>query len=265
MSFKENILKKIEINGLVDKVLLSFKHQDNSPKIDKAAMQRLLELSRYQYTHKRDLDLYVKAEVSGTERIVVLDNELCLYRTSIDDVVLRKSPTIKEMISIRNAIKILNDSDVVVSKKDATVKTVQMECIDMLDLTCDRSDIEAIASDGRIALEIEDPQEVLECLIIFSELLDYNLPPPGFLVSDHEVRGALVPKENGEILYGPIVIYSSSRNRLKMIAEPISSMDKQKKEFVRHVAMGKEKASAEGPFVFQLLKDAAAEFLFDQR
>ncbi|MFC1815141.1 hypothetical protein ACFL0M_04190 [Thermodesulfobacteriota bacterium] len=263
MSFKENLLIKIKIDKLAGKVILSLKHQDG-PKVDKDAMKSLLEMSPYQYIRKRDLDLYVQKEASDTERVLVLDNELSLYRTSLDDVVLRKSPTIKEMISIRNAIKILNDTDVVVSKKTDTVNTIQTECIDMLDLSYDRSDLEAIAREGSIALEIEDTEGVLESLVIFSELLGLSPLPRSFFISDHEVMGALTQKENGGILYGPIVIYRPINNSLNIIDEQISSLDKQKVEFARNVALGKEKASVEGPYVFHYLKDTAVKKLFDK-
>ena len=48
---------------------------------------------------------------------------------------MRKSPTIKEMISIRNAFKIINDKDVKISTKDESLKTIQKECIDLIDLS----------------------------------------------------------------------------------------------------------------------------------
>ena len=112
MSFKENLLKKIQIDRLADRVSASLKpREDGVVKVDKSAMQQLLEMASYRHLHERDLDLYISPD---TTRILVLDNELARYATSVEDVALRKSPTLKEMLSIRNAIKILNDSDVVV-------------------------------------------------------------------------------------------------------------------------------------------------------
>ena len=57
-----------------------------------------------------------------------------LYDT-VADVGMRKSPTIREMVSIRNAMKILSDADVVASKKEASVRTIQEECLSALDLS----------------------------------------------------------------------------------------------------------------------------------
>jgi hypothetical protein len=84
----------------------------------------------------------------GKTRILVLDNDLTIYHTTVEDVVLRKSPTVKEMVSIRNAIKILNDKDVVISKKEASLKTIRDICIDQLDLHYTAADIDGIA--GRV-------------------------------------------------------------------------------------------------------------------
>ena len=257
MSFKENLLKKIDIDQLAENVRLSLKRQDNGSRVDKTSMKRLLDIASYQYERHRDLDLYVKENPAGALRILVLDNELAIYATAVEDVVLRKSPTIKEMLNIRNAIKILNDSNVVVCKKADSVATVQKECIDTLDLSLNRSDLEAIAADGRIALEIDDSEGVRECLSLFRKLLDFSPPPRQFSVGPLEIAGKLTTKENGELLFGPAVIYRPAGNNLKYIEETISTEDRQRSDFLLQVAAGKVKAAGEGPAVFQYLKDIA--------
>ena len=116
-------------------------------------MRDLLQFAGYDVLRERDLDLYIQ-DLDGTmKKILVLDNELAVYHTTVQDVAMRKSPTIKEMLSIRNAIKILNDADVVVSKRDESITTIHNECIDALDLSFDRSDLESIEKDGAAALE----------------------------------------------------------------------------------------------------------------
>ena len=70
-------------------------------------MRSMLELSPYQYQKSRDLELYVQENDQEQKMIFVLDNELPIYKTTIDDVTMRKSPLIKEMVKIRNIIKIL--------------------------------------------------------------------------------------------------------------------------------------------------------------
>jgi hypothetical protein len=262
VAFKENLLKKIQIDQLAENVRLSLKRQDNGSRVDKTSMKRLLEIALYRYERQRDLDLYVKENPAGAIRILVLDNELAIYATTVEDVVLRKSPTIKEMINIRNAIKILNDTNVVVCKKADSVAAVQKECMDTLDLSMNRSDLEVIAEDGRIALEIDDSKGIRESLSLFRKLLDFSPPPRQFSAGPLEIAGKRTVKENGELLFGPAVIYRPADNSLKYIEETISTLDRQHADFMLRVAAGKVKATAEGAAVFQYLKDIAIEKFF---
>jgi len=255
MSFKENLLTKLKINNLANKVIASIGPVESGSKVDKDAMRSLLELSPYQYQKARDLDLYVQGSDQEQKTIFVLDNELPIYRTTIDDVVMRKSPLIKEMVKIRNIIKILKDTDVKLSRKDESVKAIQKECIDQIDLSFNESDIAEIAKDGQASLERDYPAGVIECLELFAELLDYKPAPKAFQLGRHKIFGALTPKAGGEVLYGPMIIYSLIHGTLKLIEEQISSFDKTKIEFVQQVAAGKQKAAVEGADVFQFLKN----------
>jgi hypothetical protein len=255
MSFKENLLKKIQIDALAQKVISSWGPPGSGMRIDKDAMQDLLEMSIYTHQKKRDLDLYVADSADEHKKILVLDNELPIYMTTIEDVVLRKSPYIKEMVSIRNAIKILKDSDVKISIKDASVKAVRKACIDLLDLSYKEADIEEIARDGAASLENKYVEGVTESLALFAELLKYRPPPKAFSIRHQEIFGALTEKEAGEVLYGPIVIFSLIDNSLKLLETPLSSFDKKNIDYVRQVAAGNEKADIEEQDVFRYLKD----------
>ena len=153
VSFKENLLKKIKIDQLAAKVIASIGPAESGSKLDKDAMRSLLEMSPYQHQKARDLDLYVEGMDQEPKKILVLDNELPIYRTTIADVAMRKSPLIKEMVNIRNIVKILKDADVKISRKDESVKAIQQVCIERLDLSFDSSDIEEIAKDGQASLE----------------------------------------------------------------------------------------------------------------
>ena len=256
MSFKENLLKKIRIDALAQKVISSWGSPGSGMRIDKDAMRDLLEMSIYTHQKKRDLDLYVADSEDKHKKILVLDNELPIYLTTIEDVVLRKSPYIKEMVSIRNAIKILKDSDVKISIKDASVKIVQQECIDRLDLSYNEADLEEIAREGAASLENKYVEGVTESLVLFAELLKYRPPSKAFSIRHHEIFGAMTEKEAGEVLYGPMVIFSLIDNSLKLIESSVSSFDKKNIDYVRQVAAGNEKADIEGHDVFRYLKDA---------
>jgi len=254
MSFKENLLKKIRIKQLSRKVLASIGPAESGQKIDKDAMRSLLEISPYQFQQARDLDLYIEKGGDEPNRILVLDNELPIYKTSVEDVLIRKSPYIKEMTKIRNIIKILKDSDVKVSRKEESVKTVANECIDRLDLSFEAADIRELVEEGISSLENGYAEGVQESLALFSELLGYQPAPQAFQIRHHEILGALMEKPAGELVFGPIIIFSRIDNSLRLLSDQISSFDKPKIEFFQKAAQGNEKAAVEGSEVFKYLE-----------
>jgi len=258
MGFKENLLKKVQIGQLSRKVIASFGPPGGPGKIDKEAMRPLLEMGPYRYQKERDLDLYIEELEEAKSRILVLDNELPIYRTTVEDVTLRKSPYTKEMLSIGNIIKILRDSDVKISRREESVQIVQQACIDRLDLSYDASDIELIAKEGAASLENGYSEGILESLTLFAEMLDYRMPPKAFRIRHHDIFGAVTEISSAEILYGPAVILSRIDNSLKLIEEEISSLDQAKIVFFRQVALGRESPTIEGQEVFQWLKDAVS-------
>ena len=261
MFFKENLLKKIEIDKMAKQVIASMGPPESGRKIDKKIMRSLLEMTDYTYKRKRDLDLYIEDVDAEKTRILVLDNDLAIYNTSIYDVAMRKSPTVKEMMNPYNIIKILKDTDVVMSKKAASVSTIQKECIAKLNLFFDASDIDEIAEDGLASLGKEYADGVVESLDLFAEVLNYRAAPKAFRIRHNQIVGALTQKESREDLFGPMVLYSMIHNAMKLIDEQIGSFDKGKIDFFQKVAAGKQKASAEGPDVFQYLRAAALKLI----
>jgi len=255
MSFKENLLRKIEIDRLSRRVLASIGSSESGLKIDKDAMRRLLKMSSYRHQKERDLDLYIQERGGEPSRILVLDNELPIYETTVQDVVIRKSPYTKEMLSIRNIIKILNDSDVKRSRKQASLESVQQDCIDGLDLTYAADDIEAIAAEGNQSLDNSYTDGMLESLALFAELLGWRPPPKALRMRHHEILGAVAEKQGGEILYGPAVTLSRIDNSLVLFEAPISSVDKGAIAHFQKVARGEAKAAVEGKAVFEWLKN----------
>jgi len=149
MSFKENLKKKMLIDSLSKTVSQSIGPSGMSRRVDKETMRRLLALSPFVLENRRDLELYFRELEPGLGEVLVLDNELPVYRnTSLEDVTLRKSPELKEMVSIRNIIKILNDSDILMCKGREALGYVQRLALDLLDLRYDERDIEEMADEG---------------------------------------------------------------------------------------------------------------------
>jgi hypothetical protein len=256
MGFKENLRQKIAIDRLAEQVLDSWGAPDDPGRIDRQAMEALLALSTFTYQRERDLDLYIRDAGDGAQSVLVLDNELKVYHTSIEDVALRKSPTVKEMVSVRNAIKILNDKDVVVSAKTDTVQRLKQELIAGLDLAHTRADIEAIAGDGRNALENRYADGVIDILTLFAELLGYVKAPKRFEVAHTHIWGQVGTDAAGVQRFGPLVMFSLLDNGLKMVREPISAKDGEAIGNLARLADGTLKADLEGAPVFQALVEA---------
>ena len=259
MSFRENLLKKIQINHLARKVRTSFGLPESGSKMDKEAMRSILEMGPYRYQKERDLDLYIEEVAGEPEKIIVLDNELPIYRTTVEDVAIRKSPYTKEMVKIRNIIKILRDSDVKISRKEKSLEIIRKECIDNLDLSYQASDIEMIAAEGSDSLENGYTEGIEESLSLFAELLGYQSPPKAFRIRHHKILGAVDAKQDGDRLFGPIVVLSLVDNSLRLIEEKVSSLDKGKIEHYQLAARGKEKPALEGADVFKYLANEILE------
>jgi hypothetical protein len=256
MSYKENLLKKIEIDRLADRVIDSIGAPDSGRKVDKEAMRGLLEMAGYTHRRERDLDLYLESNGAEKGPVLVLDNGLALYDTTVEDVVLRKSPFIKEMVSIRNIIKILNDKDVVVSRKQASVEHVRDACLKGLDLAHTAADIDDIAIDGKASLESRYADGVLEVLAMFGEILGFQPPPRAFEVRHHDIIGALIQAAGGDIRFGPVVSYGRMNNEIKLIDRQLSARDNEDIEYFKGVVTENAKAAAEGADVFDWLKQA---------
>ncbi len=254
MSFKENLLKKIEINQLARDVRKTIGPADGSLRLDKEIMTRLLELGGYPSFKERDLTLYKLEGDIDHGRFLVLDNDLAIYQTAVADIGLRKSPTVKEMLTFRNIKKILSDTDVVLSRKEESLRTIQNECIDQLDLHFDASDIDDLAKEGTTGLENGDADQVLETLKLFSELLSFTPAPKPFRIKGFEIIGKHAQGDAGEISFGPMVLYSPAQNTIKYIDYPIGSYDKAKIEHLNRIAQGEGEAPEEGQRVFQVLK-----------
>ena len=162
---------------MTTKVIDSIGPPESGRKVDKDTMRRLIKLASFTYKRKRDLDLYIENPDSEKTRIFVLDNDLAIYKTSVYDVAMRKSPTVKEMMNPFNVIKILKDDDVVISKKEVSVKTIQKICIDRLNLSFTASDLDEIVADGIASLNNGYFDGVMEAMDLFAEILLFSELP----------------------------------------------------------------------------------------
>jgi hypothetical protein len=260
MSFRENLRRKIEVDRLSRAIRDSLATAPNAvQKVDKESMRKLLTAAGYRKKTVRDLEVYMGPEDDKEAGILVLDNGLGIYRTDIDDVALRKSPTVKEMISIRNVVRILKDDDVLVSKKEASVREVHRKAVDRLDLQYDQADLDELRISGAAALDAGDPDGVIDTLELFAELLDWRSPPKAFRVRHGVVFGKLARKPDGGPVFGPSVVFDRLDKALRMIEASIPSNDPEQVSGYQRVAEGKAPAAVEGADVLQRLMDLAWE------
>lgn len=252
MGFRENLLKKIHINRLTDSVLRSISPTDSTQRIDKDAMRELLEMGNYARQKERDLNLYI---ING-DHILVMDNELKIYNCPAEDIGLRKSPTVKEMISIRNAIKILNDKDVVISRKGDTVERINRDLLDDLDLSYGETDIASMVHDGMDAYKNNYTDGVVEILSLFAELLGFENAPKAFRVSHHRIWGKNTTSKSGGRQFGPAIILGLMHNKLKMIETSIHSENKEDMRRFQQMVKGQTDADVSDAEVFEALKHA---------
>jgi hypothetical protein len=255
MAFKDNLLRKIRIDALAARVLASIGPEGGETRLDRAAMRELLSLSPYAPHRERDLELFVNTEGAAPPRVLVLDNELPVYRTSVQDVAMRKSPEVREMVSLGNIVKILKDSDVKVSRKADSLRAVQAESIARLELRFEAEDIDAIRREGIASIEGRYAEGVNEALALFAELLGYRVPPRPFALPHCTVYAALYRTDRGEDVVGPAVAYDLRRHRLKLTEEPFGSSQKESVERFHRFAAGDGPAAAEGAAVFERLQD----------
>lgn len=255
MSFKENLKRKILIDGLTETASLSVGTPDMSRKVDKDAVRELLSLSPYIVEKKRDLELYFMEVEKGLGEIISLDNELPLYtHTTVDDVTLRRSPELKEMISIRNIIKILNDSDILLYKGRETLRHIRKRALELLDLRYEKADIEQLADEGIEALAGASSDQVMEILDLFVEIMGCELVPVEFTVNDYEMMfGPCERAEDKDRLFTWIVMYNVKRNELKLIRQNLIAKNKVSRELIRSIGKGEISPEAEGVGVFQFL------------
>jgi hypothetical protein len=259
MSFKENILQKIRFDQLHKTVVSSLGPPDSGRRLDREAMARLLKFSTYKPTPVRDLALYIKPDSGDPPAILLLDNELKVYKTSPEDVALRKSPTVKEMVSIRNAIKILNDKDVVISRGRETADAVHAELVAALDLSFTAADLDALAGDGKAALENKYADGVLEILTIFMEILEWPPAPSALRLSHHHIWGPRFAKGVGETVLSPVLIFSLTHNRLCLSEAQVSTKGPRRQEALDEIvaSAGEDDETLAGAAVWESLRQRA--------
>jgi len=223
-------------------------------------MRSLLELSPYQYQRERDLDLYVKPAEGELKMILVLDNMLPILKSTVKDVVTRRSPRTLEMWNFRTIRKILVDSDIKISTRAKSVETVLKDAAAQLDLTYTDAAIYDMARDGIAWLAGSNANGVEKSLSLFATLLGYQEFPNNLGLGRLVCYGVSASGSDNEPTFGPLVLYRPDNNTLVWINESLSGSDRKQMEFLRSVAAGESSVPVTGDAVFEKLQ----ENVFDQ-
>jgi len=256
MSFIENLRKKLRIERLAKTIAVSTGAPGIPKKIEKEKMRELLSMSPYVLEKRRDLELYFREGKADRGEVLVLDNELPLYgNTTLDDVTLRRSPELKEMLSIRNIIKILNDNDILISKGREALSYVCDRTLELLDLRYERQDIQKMADAGLDAFARADTDGVVDMLELFVEVLGYVAGPADVLVNDCIIYGETKVGPGGDTILGPTVMYNESTNELRLVNQRLSLGDPVARGLIPAVATGEIAPDKDGLDVFPSLAE----------
>jgi hypothetical protein len=257
MSFKENLKTKVELDRLVRNLYATLREIPGQRHVDKGLMKTLLAKTDLTVKKARDLELYVRPLKGETLEILVFDNELAIYHSTVGDVALRKSPDWKEMFSIRNVRRILDDRDVVVCKGKESIRRIYGNAISGLDLSYTEKDMASLAADGRRALEQRSLEGVDETLELFSEVLGLqavNLPILG-----EDLQALARPKANGgePSLLEHLILFAEERLWIALRRGTFSLDNELDLAKIGACARGEEPPDLEGSAVFQFLADLA--------
>ncbi len=261
MSFKENLKAKIKLDTLLRKISSTIRETPGQRRLDKRLTQELIDMTDLEYKKARDLHLYVRPFEGEIMEVLVFDNELPIYHTTVDDVALRKSPEWKEMFSIKNIKKVMNDQDVIVSKGKESLKRIYDSAVALLDLTYTRDDLAVLVADGRQGLEQKSLEKVQESLDLFFELLDFQ--PVSLGVLEHDLQIFARPKTNGgkATLFEDPIFFDEDSFSLGLRKGTFSPQKDLDLAWVIQYAQGEKAADLQGPEVFDFLAELAMEEL----
>ena len=259
MSFKENLKTKIKLDRLLQKLVSTIREPPGQRWLDKALTRKLLEMTDFEAVKVRDLHLYVRSREGTNTEVLVLDNELAIYHTTVDDVALRKSPVWQEIFSIRNIQKIMNDQDVITSKGKASLKKIHSDALALLDLTYGRDDLKRLLDDAREALAQKSIVQLRESLDLFVHLLDFKPVSLDVPVHDLQFFGRHAFKEGEAPVFEHLILFNEKTPALGLKRGKFSPQNDLDLNWVLKYARGKELPDLKDVQVFEFLSELAME------
>jgi hypothetical protein len=191
--------------------------------------------------------------------VLVFDNELPIYHTTVYDVALRKSPEWKEMFSIKNIKKIMNDQDVIVTKGKESLKRIHANALALLDLSYTRDDLALLVEDARRGLGEKSLEQIQESFDLFFELLDFQ--PVSLGILEHDLQVFARRKMNGgtATTFENILFFNEENFALGLKKGTLSPQSDLDLAWVMQYARGEETADLKGVEVFEFLAELAPQ------
>jgi len=257
MSFKENLKAKINLDRLLRKLVSTIREPPGKRWLDKVLTQELLDMTDLEHKKFRDLHLYIRPLEGENMEVLVFDNELPIYHTSVADVALRKTPRWQEMFSIRNIKKIMNHHDVLVSKGKESLKRLHANAMAQLDLTYTRDDLTLLLEDARGGLERKSIGQIQESLDLFVDLLDFE--PVSLGGQEQDLQLFARPKLNGGTVpsFEHLILFDEENLSLGLKKGVFSPQSDSDLAWVMQYARGGERADLQGIGVFEFLAEMA--------
>jgi len=257
MPFKENLQAKIKLDRLYQSLVSTTREPPGRRWLDKELTKELFARTDFEHKKVRNLDLYIRPLEGEIMEVAVLDNELPIYHSTVDDVTLRKSPYWQQMFSIRNVRKIMNDHDVIASKGKESLKRLHANALALLDLTYTRDDLAPLLEDARRGLERKSIEQIQESLDLFFELLDFE--PLSLAVLEPGFQSFGRPKLNGGIVpsFEHLVLFNEENLSLGLKKGVFSPQSDSDLGWVMQYARGEETADLQDIHVFEFLAELA--------
>jgi len=265
MSFKENLKAKINLDSLLQKLVSTIREPPGMWWLDKVLTQELLDMTDLKHEKVRYLHLYIRPLEGEIMEVLVFDNELPIYHTTVADVALRKSPHWKQMFSIRNIKKIMNDQDVIISKGKESLKRLYANATALLNLNYTRDDLTQLLEDARQGLDQKSIEQIKESFDLFFELLDFQ---PVFIgVLDKDLQIFVGPKLNGDTVpaFEHLILFDEKTLSLGMKKGAFSPKSDLDLAWVIKYVRGEEPADLTGIDVFKFLVELALDKAQTQR
>ena len=265
MSFKDNLKAKINLDRLLQKLVSTIREPPGKRWLDKVLTQELLDMTDLEHKKFRDLHLYIRPLEGEIMEVLVFDNELAIYQTTVADVALRKSPRWQEMVSIRNIKKIMNHHDVLVSKGKESLKRLHANAMALLDLTYTGDDLTLLLEDARRGLDQKSTAQIQESFDLFFELLDFQPVSLGVLEKDLQIFAG--PKLNGGAVpaFEHLILFDEENLSLGLKKGAFSPENDLDLAWVIKYARSEEPADLKDIDVFKFLVELALEKAQSQR